>query len=203
MLSFFSSILLCTSICLDHFATAIPTAPAPSSSSAPVFYNWSTSPLCASNTTKPDCTSAVAAVCANQNLTQSIKKTQGGCTAWYWVDAGNTIPTAAECTASYSQVLASSNAFGAVGYNAAQTRTNDPLYAVYPSNGNGNCFKAMGDTSPVLPMDALPNGNASLAECGAKTKRDLGVAKCFIEDGAWQIFCNGVCMAQVAATSWL
>lgn len=106
-----------------------------------------------------------------------------------------------------------------MGYNAAKVRTDDPLYAIFPKDGNANCFKAMGDTSPVLEVDALPNGG-TLATCPVSTSRrrrtldvlegrdraendDDGATECIIEDWVWGFTCTGVCLAVVTTTSWM
>ena len=201
-----------------HLLNAIPTTallpPYPSS----VLYSWSTEPVCTTAVKKADCTTAYAALCARSNLTVSDSINVGNCTAFFWYDAGNTIPTRAECTAAYEQILATSIG-GALGYNAAQNRTGDPLYAIYPSHGNANCFKATGDTSPVLAPNALPDGS-TLATCPASTSRrrralevlegrdqdeteDDGVIKCAIEDGVWGFGCTFVCLGIVTTTSWV
>ena len=221
--------ILVTSLTLTYSAHAIPAAPplqsssvnqnvtllpapaprikAPPSTAQSVLYTWSDDPACASTTTKASCVAALASICTSGGLDQSMKHAVGGCAVWYWFDAGNTIPTAAECSASYAEILATSNGFGSLGYGADGMRTVEPLYAVYPTGGNGNCFKAPGDTSPVLAMDKLPDGKTSLKQCGgAMTKRDLeerGAGVCVIENVGWQAFCNGVCLSTVIATSWL
>ena len=194
--------------------TVSPLSPYPNS----VLYSWSTQPICTTTASITDCTTAYAALCARENLGVSDNTTVGDCTAFYWFDAGNTIPTPAECTAAYTQILATSIG-GALGYNAAKNRTNDPLYAIYPEDGNANCFKAAGDTSPVLAVNALPNGK-TLATCPVSTSRrrralgvlegrdqtedeDDGVIECVMEDGVWGIACTAVCMATVTTTSWM
>lgn len=196
---------------------AIPTAPPPSPVDS-VLYSWSTEPECTTTATQNDCTAAYAALCARTNLDVSDNTTVGDCTAFYWYDTRNTIPTAAECTAAYTQILAISIG-GALGYNSTKDRTNDPLYAIFPKDGNANCFKATGDTSPVLAVDALPNGG-TLATCPVSTSRrrraldvlegrdraeneDDGALECVFEDWAWGFTCTGVCLAVVATTSWI
>ena len=200
-----------------YLTNAIPTASPPTPYPDSVLYSWSTEPVCTTTASQTDCTTAYAALCAGLNLGVSANTTVGDCTALYWYDAGNTIPTAAECTAAYQQILATSIG-GALGYNAAKNRTNDPLYAIYPKDGNANCFKVAGDTSPVLAMNTLPNGG-TLATCPVSTSRrralkmlerrnqaedeDDGVIECIIEDGAWGLGCTAVCLATVTATSWM
>ena len=210
---------LAASISLFHLINAIPTV-SPLSPPYPdsVLYSWSTESICTTTASLTDCTAAYATLCARANLSISDNTTVGGCTAFYWYDADNTIPTAAQCTAAYTQLLATSIG-GALGYNAAEKRTNDPLYAIFPKDGNANCFKAAGDTSPVLAADALPNGKR-LATCPVSSSRrrrapkvlegrdqaeteDDGVMECIFEDGVWGFACTGVCLAAVAATSWM
>ena len=141
----------------------------------------------------------------------------GDCTAFYWYDAGNTIPKAAECSAAYIKILATSIG-GALGYDAAGNRTNDPLYAIYPKDGNANCFKATGDTSPVLAPDAFPGGG-TLPTCPVGTSRrrralavlegrdqggaNDGLVECAIEDGVFGSACTVICLATVTTASWL
>ncbi|KAF6224425.1 hypothetical protein HO133_011002 [Letharia lupina] len=208
-------------ISFAHFINAIPTTYPPSPHAQSVLYSWSTEPVCTTTASETDCTTAYAALCARAELGVSDNTTVGDCTAFYWYDAGNTIPTAAECTAAYTQILAVSIG-GALGYNVEKSRTNDPLYAIYPKDGNANCFKAAGDTSPVLAVDALPNGGGTLTTCPVSTSRrrraievlegrdqfepenqNDGVIECAIEDGVWNALCTGVCLAAVTSTSWI
>lgn len=209
---------LSASISFTRLINAIPTAPPPSPYPDSVLYSWSNEPSCTTTASQNDCTTAYAALCNRTNLGVSDNTTVGDCTALYWYDTGNTIPTATECTAAYIQILAISIG-GALGYNAAKVRTDDPLYAIFPKDGNANCFKAMGDTSPVLEVDALPNGG-TLATCPVSTSRrrrtldvlegrdraendDDGATECIIEDWVWGFTCTGVCLAVVTTTSWM
>ena len=202
-----------------HLINAIPATALVSPDSHPVLYSWSTDPVCTTTAKKADCATAYAEICAHATFTQSTNVTVGDCTALYWYDAGNNIPTAAECTATYEQILATSIG-GALGYNNAKHRTNDPLYAVYPADGNANCFKAPGDTSPVLAPNEMPGGGM-LSTCPVSTSRrrraldalerrgdaengdDDGIVRCMIEEGIWGVECNLVCMATVTASSWM
>ncbi|CAD6567789.1 MAG: hypothetical protein ASARMPREDX12_009448 [Alectoria sarmentosa] len=211
---------LAATISFAHLIKAIPTASSLSPYPDSILYSWSTEPICTTTARKIDCTTAYAALCARVNLGVSDNSTVGDCTAFYWYDAGNTIPTAADCTAAYTQILKTSIG-GALGYNAVQTRTSNPLYAIYPKDGNANCFKAAGDVSPVLATDALPNGG-TLATCpvgSSRRQRALDVLEgrdqaeneddrvieieCAIEDGVWGFACSGVCFAVVVTTSWM
>lgn len=209
---------LTATISFAHLIEAIPTTSLLFPYADSVLYSWSNQPICTTTVSKDDCTTAYAAICARGNLTTGHNATVGDCTAFYWYDAGNTIPTTAECTAAYTQILATSIG-GALGFTAAQNRTNDPLYAVFPRDGNANCFKAAGDTSPVLAANELPNGQ-TLATCPASTSRrrralavlagrdeagneDVGALECVFEDGVWGLACTGVCFLAVAGTSWM
>ena len=211
-----SVIAVITIICFTHLIKAVPNPPSPYPES--VLYSWSTESGCTTTAKQSDCTTAFASLCAREDLGVSGNTTVGDCTAFYWYDAGNTKPTAAECTAAYTQILTTSIG-GALGYNASKLRTNDPLYAIYPKDGNANCFKAAGDTSPVLAMNALPGGG-TLPTCPVSTSRrrrglelveDQGQANgeeedttgCLIEDAVWVASCNAVCVATVTFTSWL
>ena len=211
--------VVAATIFLASHVNTVPTAPSMSLYSSPVPYSWSTDPACKTTATKADCATAYKALCARPDLSISDNTTVGDCTAFYWYDTGNTLPTAAQCTAAYSQILATSIG-GALGYNAAKNRTNDPLYAIYPKDGNANCFKAEGDTSPVLAPDAFPGGG-TLATCPVSSSRrrralaalqgrdqgedddDDGAVRCMIEDGLWTASCTVVCLATVVTTSWL
>ena len=203
---------------LRPLSKAVPTASPLSPYTDSVLYSWSTQSICTTTAIEADCTTAYAALCARANLGVSDNTTVGDCTAFYWYDAGNTIPTPAECTAAYTQILATSIG-GALGYNAAKHRTNDPLYAIFPKDGNANCFKAVGDTSPVLAPNALPNGGM-LATCPSSTSRrrralavlegrdqaadeDYDVIECGIEEGVGGVGCTAVCLATVTAASWM
>ena len=205
-------------ICFTHLIKAIPTAILPSPYPETILYSWSTEPICTTTASISDCTTAFASLCARVDLGVSDNATVGDCTALYWYDTGNTKPTAAECTAAYTQILTASIG-GALGYNVSKSRTNDPLYAIYPKDGNANCLKAAGDTSPVLAMDALPGGG-TLPTCPVSTSRrrralellegrnqadgeDDGVIECVVEEVGWGLGCTAVCLATVTATSWM
>ena len=206
---------IAATIFFAHLTNAVPAAPSLSLFPKPVLYSWSTDPACQTTATKADCATAYEALCARPDLSVSDNTTVGDCTAFYWYDKGNNLPTAAECTAAYSQILTASIG-GVSGYNADKNRTNDPLYAIYPKDGNANCFKATGDTSPVLARDVLPGGG-KLATCPISSSRrrralamlegrdeeDDGVVKCIVEDGVWALSCTAVCLATVVTTSWL
>ena len=207
---------IAATILFEHLTNAVPTVSSLSLFSSPFLYSWSTDPACKTTATKADCTTAYKALCARPDLSVSDNTTVGDCKAFYWYDQGNTLPTAAECTAAYSQILTTSVG-GVSGYNAAQNRTNLPLYAIYPKDGNANCFKAAGDTSPVLAPDALPDGSRlptcpisssrrrrALATLEGRTEADDdGVVKCFVEDLAWGASCTAICLATVVTTSWM
>lgn len=201
-----------------HLIIAIPTASSLSLYSSPVLYSWSTEPVCRTSARTSDCITAYTALCAGENLKISNVTTVGDCTAFYWYDTGNTISTGVDCTAAYKQIIAAST-WGALGYNAAKNRTNDPLYAIYPKDGNANCFKAPGDTSPVLALDAIPGGR-TLPTCPLSSSRrrhaletlegrDLiedeshDVITCYIEDGVWGVSCTMVCLATVTTAAWI
>ena len=99
---------LAVTISFAHLIKAIATASSLSPYPDSILYSWSTEPVCTTTARKIDCTAAYAALCARVNLDVSDNSTVGDCTAFYWYDAGNTIPTAAECTAAYTQILATS-----------------------------------------------------------------------------------------------
>ena len=204
-------------ICFTRLIKAIPTSNLSSPYPDSVLYSWSSESSCATTAKQSDCTTAFTSLCAREDLGVSGNTTVGDCTAFYWYDTGNTKPTAAECTSAYTQILTASIG-GALGYNASKLRTNDPLYAIYPKDGNANCLKAAGDTSPVLAMNALPGGG-TLPTCPVSTsrrRRALEIVErqeqtngeednvgCVIEDGVWTFGCTGVCLATVTVTSWM
>ena len=204
-------------ICFTRLIKAIPTSSLPSPYPDSVLYSWSSEPGCATTAKQSDCTTAFTSLCAREDLGVSGNTTVGDCTALYWYDTGNTKPTAAECTSAYTQILTASIG-GALGYNASKLRTNDPLYAIYPKDGNANCLKAAGDTSPVLAMNALPGGG-TLPTCPVSTSRRRRALEfverqeqtngeedgfgCMIEDGAWTLGCTAVCLATVTTTAWM
>ena len=209
-------IAVAATISLAHRIIASPTTSPPSPYPDSVLYTWSTEPVCTTTAKHSDCQSAYTALCARADLGVSYNTTVGDCTAFYWYDAGNTIPTTAKCKAAYTQILATSIG-GALGYNATKERTNDPLYAIYPKDGNANCFKATGDTSPVLAPNALPNGE-TLATCPVSSSRrrralevlhgrtespNDGLGECIIEDGVWGLSCTGLCLVEVTAATWM
>lgn len=213
-----SVIAVVSIICFTHLIKALPTANLSSPYPESILYSWSTESVCTTTARKSDCTTAFASLCAREDLGVSGNTTVGDCTALYWYDTGNTKPTAAECTAAYTQILTASIG-GALGYNASNVRTNDPLYAIYPKDGNANCLKAAGDTSPVMAMNALPGGG-TLPTCPVSTSRrrralellegrgqtngeDDGVIGCVIEDGVWGLGCTAVCLTTVTAASWM
>lgn len=215
MLTQYRLIAMAATILFAHLTTAVPSAPSLSLFPSPVLHSWSADPACKTTATKADCTTAYEALCARPNLSISDNTTVGDCTAFYWYDEGNTLSTAAECTTAFSQILTTSIG-GVSGYNAAKNRTNDPLYAIYPKDGNANCFKAPGDTSPVLALDALPGGGMlptcpisssrrrrALATLEGRDGDDDGTVKCMVEDGVWTVSCTAVCLATVVTTSWL
>lgn len=207
----------------------------PTQSSGSILHTWSKDPSCASKACTDDCKTAYTAVCASTPAELSTAETPftqtvGDCTAFYWFDAGNTIPTSAQCSAAFAEILESSTpgangcggaVGGALGYNGAGSRTTDPLYAIYPSDGNANCFKAPGDTSPVVAENTFPNGATFPATCPASTSRmarrralmelegrqdsqlDNDDISCIVEDLAWQAGCNAVCLATVTTTAWM
>ncbi|KAL8941411.1 MAG: hypothetical protein Q9216_002256 [Gyalolechia sp. 2 TL-2023] len=187
-----------------------------------VFYAWSSDPVCASKACVVDCQAAAEAVCSAPDLATTVNATVGDCTAFYWYDIGNTIATKESCLSAYSYINNAAKpgadgcggtVGGALGYDADGNRTVDPLFAVYPRDGNGNCFKAPGDTTPVKARDELPNGEKlPMDSCPDATSRRRRSAlqrlekkqelKCFIQDAVWQVDCNAVCLSWVTTSTW-
>ncbi|MCJ1337993.1 hypothetical protein MMC09_003277 [Bachmanniomyces sp. S44760] len=209
-------------ICCIHLVIAVPSPAADVPLQPSVLYEWSADPKCTdANTCVTDCKQAFAAICQSKDLSVPTNITVNDCTAFYWIDSGNVVPTSLECTAQYTQIVSAAKPGadgcggtigGALGYTTSANRTNTPIYALYPTDGNANCFKAPGDSSPVLAPNVLPNG-AVLDTCPADSSRrralsrlesrDFTTAECFIEDAAWGAACTGVCMATVTSTAWL
>ncbi|KAL8721248.1 MAG: hypothetical protein Q9225_002025 [Loekoesia sp. 1 TL-2023] len=161
--------------------TAAPQLSDATSPNPTVFYRWSSDPTCVSKACIADCRAAANAVCSSPDLATTQNATVGDCTAFYWYDAGNTVATKESCISAYNYINDAAKpgsdgcggtVGGALGYDKNGDRTIDPLFAVYPRDGNANCFKAPGDTSPVKARDELPNGKKiSLDQCLAVTSR--------------------------------
>lgn len=146
-------------------------------------------------------------------MTTPSNATVRGCTAWYWRDANDTIPTENQCNSAYSHILANGIG-GALGYDRRERRTRDPLYVIYPKNGKGNCFKAPQDSSPPLAMNQHANGK-SLSTCPTSSSRrratkitksrqssqenDTFEKTCKLEKTVWRYSCSAVCLATVAS----
>ena len=191
----------------------------------PPMWTWAHDSVnCKNSACLSDCQAATAQVCAIPNLSTSQSVTIGDCTAFYWYDEGNNLPTAAQCNAVFNQITGPASQAGAptdcpgyvggaLGYDASKKRTNDPVYLVSPKEGNGNCLKAPGDTSPVLAADELPN-RKTLSTCPASSswkKRGLMAAssqleergtKCVMEDIFVGGGCSSTCILSVTAAGW-
>ena len=172
-----------------------------------------------------DCQAATAKICAMSSLQTAHSQTVGDCTAYYWFDSGNTVPTTAQCNAAYGQITGPPSTAGsaqdcpgyvggALGYDSSNKRTSDPVYMVYPKAGNGNCLKASGDTSAVLPLDAIPNSNGQTlpAICPANTasskRRRSSTAvqarddstQCSMKGLGTDVGCSAACIDAVTTT---
>ena len=196
-----------------------------STSITPPMWTWAHDPInCKTSACLSDCQAAAAQVCAIPNLSTSQTVTVGDCTAFYWYDEGNNLPTAAQCNAAFNQITGPASQTGAasdcpgyvggaLGYDASEKRTNDPVYLVSPNDGNGNCLKAPGDLSPVLAEHELPNGK-TLPTCpvsSSRKKRGLMAAssqleerdsKCSMEDMFVGWGCSSTCLISVTAAGW-
>lgn len=186
---------------------AVPALPYPNSD----LYTWSaTDASCQTTAAKSDCTSAISQICSpNKHLTQSYQVTVGSCTAIFWVDPNNSVPSVNTCNAAFTQIT-NAGLGGALGY-AGAARTADPLYVVYPqSSGTGNCFKKTGDSSPVVAAEMLPNGNSlfQFGNCGAQKRalNDLESRQASQNEGqncqvdsSWGQTCSASCLALIAA----
>lgn len=209
---------------LPALITALPQITDATSPNPTVFHSWSGDPACNSKACVTDCASAAAAVC-DSPLTSSLNVTVNDCTAFYWYNIGNTVPTKESCYAAYTYINdagakgagpggCGGTVGGALGYDASKKRTKDPLFALYPKDGNGNCFKAPGDTSPPTPKDEFTTGaKLSMDSCPDATARRRRSAlqrlegretegECIIEIAAWNAGCTAVCLEWVTATAW-
>ena len=173
-----------------------------------LLYTWSSNPVCSSVTLKSDCQRAAVQICGVVRLDSSANVTIGGCTAFYWYDEANTVPTVRQCNDSYNHILANSTG-GALGYGTKGRRTNHPIYAIFPEKGNGNCFKAPGDTSPPLATNKFANGQ-TLSTCPASTSRrrakpttEESQTECTLEKRVWGYSCSAICLSSVVSTSWM
>ena len=232
MLTSYHLAALATSFSLISVLHASPATAA--TSNTPVLWTWAKDPInCKTTACTTDCQTATARICQNTNLTQSLNETVGDCTALYWYDAGDTIPTEAQCNAAFGKVTGpaikrgspadcTGYVGGALGYNSSNDRTNDPLYLVYPSTGNGNCLKAPGDTSPVLGLDELPSTSPGIqpatlnrtcpAVATSRRRRTLVElenrevsstdTRCGVEGMLYGASCSSYCVLEVTAGGW-
>ncbi|KAL8831992.1 MAG: hypothetical protein Q9170_005054 [Blastenia crenularia] len=187
-----------------------------------VFYAWSDDPTCTSKACISDCKAAVTEICNTADFGTMQNATVGDCTAFYWYDIGNNVPTKDSCLSAYNYIINAAKPGpgacggtigGALGYDKLGNRTHDPLFAVYPRDGNANCFKAPGDTSPVKGKNELPNGGTlDLDSCPDATSRrrrsvvqsleKRSLPPCLIENLEWQLGCNVVCLSWVGGSLW-
>ena len=204
---------------------AIPTLDTRAAPPTSAVWKWSNDPTqCKTTTCTSDCQSAAQKLCSIPNglsTTQSV--TVGTCTAFYWIDTGNTLPSVSDCNAAFTTITGPASTPGSsgdcpgyvggvLGYDAGGKRTNDPLYMVSPNEGNGNCFKAPGDTSPVLGKDELPNGQTlgtcpvSSSKRGLKDtaleKRDGADVKCGLESAFVGSPCTTMGLITVTTAGW-
>ncbi|KAL8798613.1 MAG: hypothetical protein Q9182_006525 [Xanthomendoza sp. 2 TL-2023] len=215
------------------FTAALPQVSDATSANPTVFWPWSSDPACVSSPTacKADCTTAVKTLCAKNLKEQNLMETVGGCTAHYMREIGKTIPTYDQCYSAFAYINDAGKPGpngcggtfgGALGWDKDDHRTVDPIFAIYPTNGNGNCFKKFGDTSPPLAQDTLLNGaKIPLGSCPSATSRrrrdapqifeknndiearDDNLALCFVEDALWTAGCNIGCVDLAVVSSSL
>ncbi|KAL8642580.1 MAG: hypothetical protein Q9226_008492, partial [Calogaya cf. arnoldii] len=155
----------------------------PNAISESVLHRWSDHDDCAAlkPACKPDCTQAVKNLCAkdlglNRELQRNyIVETLGECTVTYGFEIGNTKPDFKQCYDTFA-IINDKGKFtvpgvpgecngrifgGAFGWNEKGKRTNDPIYAITPKSGNGNCMMPPGqESSQPLAMDQLPDGTS-------------------------------------------
>lgn len=178
-----------------------------------VFWPWSSHPDCAAPATacKADCTTAVNTLCRKDLGTDHIVETVGECTATYIYDIGNTLPGFEQCYSAFAYINDAGKPGpngcggtfgGALGWDEKGNRTEDPIYALYPSSGSGNCFKQPGDTSPPLPQDMLPDGSRiPIQQCPVAISRrnTFDTKGCTIGTAGYFAGCTAVCLAWVAS----
>ncbi|KAL6717579.1 hypothetical protein ACLMJK_005494 [Lecanora helva] len=188
-------------------------------------WKWANDPTnCKTDTCLSDCQSATSQICSVPNLKTSNTVTVGDCTAYYYYANGNTVPTAAQCNTAFGQITGPPSKAGdpqdcpgyvggALGFDSNNKRTNDPVYMVYPKAGNGNCMKAPGDTSPVLPLDEIPDSGGkklppTCPTSQSRRKRDeLSTdlvsrdAKCTLEEFGTGFGCSATCVMTVTGTA--
>ena len=219
MFNQYLSTVLVTVVSLSYTVASAPSVYSASPSPEPVLYSWSKDPSCRSTATKSGCQTAAAQVCA-ADLRTSTSASVRGCTAWYWYDVNNTVPIGDQCMKAFSSILASGIG-GAVGYDALERRTKDPIYAIFPANGNGNCFKKLEDNSPPLPTNEFPDGK-TLSTCPTSSSKrqdtqlledrqsssangsvEEAQSDCRIEKRIWGYSCSAICLTSVVTTSWV
>ncbi|KAL8804214.1 MAG: hypothetical protein Q9223_005889 [Gallowayella weberi] len=212
------------------FTAALPQVSDATSANPTVFWPWSSDPACVSSPTacKANCTDAVKSLCAKDLKEENLTETVGECTVHYMREIGNTIPTYDQCYSAFAYINDAGKPGpdgcggtfgGALGWDKNDNRTIDPIFAIYPTNGNGNCFKRLGDTSPPLAQDTLPNGaKIPIGSCPSATgrrrrdalqtfekkhdiqSRDDNMIKCFVEDTLWTAGCNVGCVDMAVIT---
>ncbi|KAI4224257.1 MAG: hypothetical protein L6R36_004790 [Xanthoria steineri] len=145
-----------------------------------------------------------------------IVETVGVCTATYKYDLGNTLPAFEQCYSAFAYINDAGKPGpdgcggtfgGALGWDNKGNRTRDPIYALYPSSGSGNCFKQPGQEKDApLPRDMLPDGSKlPIEQCpSAVSRRDIGgTTGCTIASSFYGFSCSAVCLAWVASlTAW-
>lgn len=209
------------------FIAALPQLSDATSPNPSVFYHRSSDPACNSKACVADCRDAAAAVCNSPELELSptLSVTVNDCTAYYMYEIGNTVPTKESCYAAYTRINdagakgagpdgCGGTVGGALGYDANGNRTNDPLFVLYPKDGNGNCFKAPGDDSPPKPREELSNGQKlPLDSCPNATSRRrrsalqrlesrTNPAECIIGEAAYLAGCSAICIEWVTTAAW-
>ncbi|KAL8686267.1 MAG: hypothetical protein Q9224_005501, partial [Gallowayella concinna] len=194
------------------FTAALPQVSDATSANPTVFWPWSSHPDCVSSSTacKADCTTAVKSLCAQNLEEENLIETVGECTAHYMREIGKTIPTYDQCYSAFAYINdagkfgpdgCGGTFGGGLGWDKNDHRTNDPIFAIYPTKGNGNCFKKLGDTSPPLAQDTAPNGaKLSLDSCPSATSRRKRNALqtfekrqsdlCLVGDTIWTLGCS-------------
>ena len=221
-----SSHYICTTLAVILYAApftlGLPQVTDATSQNPTVFTPWSSHADCAAPATacKSDCTQAVKNLCEKDLTTENIIETVGECTAWYLYQIGNTLPTFDQCYSAFAYINDAGKPGpegcggtfgGALGWDKNGDRTHDPAFAIYPKSGNGNCMRTETPESPPLAQHMLLDGTEiPIDQCPAAVgRRQLEgghglkpIPRCFVENGAFQLGCNVVCISWIASLTW-
>ncbi|KAI9705873.1 MAG: hypothetical protein M1836_005279 [Candelina mexicana] len=217
-------------------ALSPPTVSAISSNTIIPYYWSKDAKHCSTTACFSDCQSAIFQLCSSPNLAQPLLNvTVNACTALYMYDSStNALPSQATCLANYYQILAASKQpfsrcggaiGGAIGYLKDGTRADhSPLYTLFDTKGNGNCFKPERDETRVLEKGEVVGGGIVPA-CRAVTtarrtnlldgkdlegndggeiqrRQTIGQSACSVANIATNADCTAACLQVVTTTSY-